>query len=121
MCIRDRACGVSEFTVSRWANSDPAYIAALNLARLDAWETQRAELSKLLVKARQALEFVLEGNDPGAMVRAAALVLEQFATRPDGPVTLEDADLELQARHKARWQAEQDSLISMNDVLNNLW
>ena len=115
------ACGVSEFTVSRWANSDAAYIAALNLERLFAWETQRAELAKLLIKARQALEFVLEGNDPGAMVRAAALILEQFATRPDGPVTLEDADLELQARHKARWQAEQDSLISMNDVLNNLW
>ena len=115
------ACGVSEFTVSRWANSDPAYIAALNLERLFAHEAQRAELGKLLVKARQALEYVLEGNDPGAMVRAAALVLEQFAPRPDGPVTLEDAELELQARHKQRWQAEQDSLISMNDVLNNLW
>ena len=115
------ACGVSEFTVSRWANSDPAYIAALNLERLFAHEAQRAELGKLLVKARQALEYVLEGNDPGAMVRAAALVLEQFATPPSGPVTLEDAELELQARHKQRWQAEQDSLISMNDVLNNLW
>ena len=115
------ACGVSEYTVSRWANSDPAYIAALNLERLFAWETQRAELAKLLIKARQALEFVLEGNDPGAMVRAAVVILEQFATRPDGPVTLEDAELELQARHKQRWQAEQDSLISMNDVLNNLW
>ena len=115
------ACGVSEFTVSRWANSDPAYIAALNLERLFAHEAQRAELGKLLVKARQALEYVLEGNDPGAMVRAAALVLEQFATPPSGPVTLEDAELELQARHKQRWQAEQDSLISMNDVINDLW
>lgn len=115
------ACGVSEYTVSRWANSDPAYIAALNLARLDAWETQRAEMSKLLVKARQALEYVLEGNDAGAMVRAAALVLEQFATRPDGPVTVEDAELQLQARHKQRWQAEQDATIGMSDVLQNLW
>ena len=110
------ACGVSEYTVSRWANSDPAYIAALNLERLFAWETQRAELAKLLIKARQALEFVLEGNDPGAMVRAAALILEQFATRPDGPVTLEDAELELQARHKARWQLEQDATITMADM-----
>ena len=115
------ACGVSEYTVSRWANSDPAYIAALNLERLFAWETQRAELSKLLSKARQALEYVLEGNDAGAMVKAAALILEQFATRPDGPVTVEDAELQLQARHKQRWQLEQDSLISMNDVINNLW
>ena len=115
------AVGVSEYTVSRWANSDPAYIAALNLARLDAWQEQRAELSKLLIKARQGLEYVLEGNDHGAIVRAAALVLEQFATPPSGPITLEDAELELQARHKGRWQAEQDSLISMNDVLNNLW
>ena len=115
------AVGVSEYTVSRWANSDPAYIAALNLARLDAWQEQRAELSKLLIKARQGLEYVLEGNDHGAIVRAAALILEQFATRPDGPVTVEDAELELQARHKARWQLEQDSLISMNDVINNLW
>ena len=115
------ACGVSEYTVSRWANSDPAYIAALNLERLFAHEAQRAELGKLLVKARQALEYVLEGNDPGAMVRAAALVLEQFATPPSGPVTLEDAELELQARHKARWQAEQDSTIGMSDILQNMW
>ena len=111
MCIRDR---------SRWANSDPAYIAALNLARLDAWETQRAELSKLLSKARQALEYVLEGSDHGAMVRAAALILEQFATPPTGPVTVEDADLELQARHKARWQLEQDATISMSDIFANM-
>ena len=110
------ACGVSEFTVSRWANSDPAYIAALNLERLFAWETQRAELAKLLIKARQALEFVLEGNDPGAMVRAAVVVLEQFASPPDGPVTVEDAELELQARHKQRWQAEQNATITMADI-----
>ena len=110
------AVGVSEFTVSRWANSDASYIAALNLERLFAWETQRAELAKLLVKAREALQFVLEGNDPGAMVKAAALILEQFATRPDGPVTVEDAELQLQARHKARWQLEQDSSITMADI-----
>lgn len=110
------ACGCSEYTVSRWANSDPAYIAALNLERLFAWETQRAELAKLLVKAREALEFVLEGNDPGAMVRAAVVVLEQFASPPTGPVTVEDAELELQARHKARWQAENDATISMADI-----
>ena len=110
------ACGCSEYTVSRWANSDPAYIAALNLERLFAWETQRAELAKLLVKAREALEFVLEGNDPGAMVRAAALVLEQFATPPSGPVTVEDAELDLKAKHKRRWQAEQDASITMADI-----
>ena len=110
------AAGCSEFTVSRWANSDPAYIAALNLERVFAWEVQRAELAKLLVKARQALEFVLEGNDPGAMVRAAVVVLEQFASPPTGPVTLEDAELELQARHKGRWQAEQDATITMADI-----
>ena len=110
------ACGCSEFTVSRWANSDPAYIAALNLERLFAWEAQRAELAKLLSKAREALQFVLEGNDPGAMVKAAALVLEQFAAQPTGPVTVEDAELELQARHKGRWQAEQDATITMADI-----
>ena len=114
------AIGVSEYTVSRWANSDPAYIAALNLARFDAWQEQRAELSKLLSKARQALEYVLEGSDHGAMVRAAALILEQFATPPTGPVTVEDADLELQARHKARWQLEQDATISMSDIFANM-
>ena len=110
------AIGVSEFTVSRWANSDPAYIAALNLERLFAWETQRAELAKLLVKAREALEYVLSGNDPSAMVRAAALILEQFASPPDGPCTVEDAELQLQARHKGRWQAEQDATITMADI-----
>ena len=114
------AVGVSEYTVSRWSNSDASYIAALNLARLDAWQEQRAELSKLLVKARQALEYVLEGSDHGAMVRAAALVLEQFATPPSGPVTLEDAELELQERHKARWQAEQSATISMLDIYANM-
>ena len=110
------ACGCSEYTVSRWANSDPAYIAALNLERLFAWETQRAELAKLLSKAREALEYVLSGNDPGAMVRAAVVVLEQFASPPDGPVTVEDAELELQARHKQRWQAEQNATITMADI-----
>ena len=68
------------------------------------------------IKARQALEFVLEGNDPGAMVRAAVVVLEQFASPPTGPVTVEDAELELQARHKGRWQAEQDATITMADI-----
>lgn len=113
--------GVSEFTVSRWANSDANYIAALNLARLDAWQEQRAELSKLLGKARAALAHVLDGDDAGAMVRAAALVLGEFAQQPGGPVTVEDAKLELKARHKARWQLEQDATISQADVLNNLW
>jgi DNA-binding XRE family transcriptional regulator len=111
--------GVSEFTVSRWANSDPCYIAALNLARLDAWQAQRAELAKLLAKARQALEFVLDGNDAGAMVKAAALVLGEFATPPSGPVTVEDAKLDLQAAHKARWQRGQDVTVSMADILAN--
>ena len=110
------AVGVSEYTVSRWSHENPHYIAALNLERLFAWETQRAELAKLLSKAREALEFVLTGNDATAMVKAAALVLEQFATRPDGPVTVEDAELELQARHKGRWQAEQDATITMADM-----
>ena len=110
------AVGVSEYTVSRWSNSDASYIAALNLARLDAWQEQRAELSKLLIKARQGLEYVLEGNDHGAIVRAAALILEQFASSPTGPVTVEDAELQLQARHKARWQLEQDATITMADM-----
>jgi hypothetical protein len=111
------AVGVSEYTVSRWANSDPHYMVALNLARLDAWQAQRLELAQLLAKARQALEYVLDGNDSGAMVKAAALVLGEFAQRPDGPVTVEDAVLDLQAAHKARWQREQDSYISMTDIL----
>ena len=111
--------GVSEYTVSRWANSDPHYIAALNLARLDAWQAQRAELAKLLGKAREALEYVLDGPDTGAMVRAAALVLDQFATPPSGPVTVEDARLDLQAAHKARWQRDYDTTITAADVLAN--
>jgi hypothetical protein len=111
------AVGVSEFTVSRWANSDPHYMVALNLARLDAWQQQRAELAKLLVKACEALEYVLSGNDAGAMVKAAALVLGEFATPPSGPVTVEDAVLDLQAAHKARWQREQDAYIGMADIL----
>jgi hypothetical protein len=111
------AVGVSEYTVSRWANSDPHYMVALNLARLDAWQAQRLELAQLLAKARQALEYVLDGNDSGAMVKAAALVLGEFAQRPDGPVTVEDAVLDLQAAHKARWQREQDAYISMTDIL----
>lgn len=113
------AVGVSEYTVSRWANSDPCYIAALNLARLDAWQQQRAELSKLLSKAREALEYVLSGPDTGAMVRAAALVLEQFATAPSGPTTVEDARIAIQAAHKARWQREQDATITVADILAN--
>ena len=59
---------------------------------------------------------MLEGNDHGAIVRAAALILEQFASSPTGPVTVEDAELELQARHKARWQLEQDATITMADM-----
>ena len=114
-----QAVGVSEYTVSRWANSDAHFIAALNVARLDAWQEQRAELSKLLSKARQALEYVLEGHDDGAMVRAAALVLSEFSQPPTGPVTVEDAKLELQAEHKARWQAEQNATISMADIYAN--
>ena len=113
--------GVSEYTVSRWANSDAHYIAALNVARLDAWQEQRAELSKLLSKARQALEYVLESDDKPAAVRAAALVLSEFSQPPTGPVTVEDAKLELKAKHKERWQAEQDATIGMNDILKNMW
>lgn len=113
------AVGVSEFTVSRWANSDPCYIAALNLARLDAWQAQRSELAKLLGKAREALEYVLDGPDTGAMVRAAALVLGEFSQPPSGPMTVEDAKLDLQAAHKARWQRDHDTTITAADVLAN--
>jgi len=109
--------GVSEFTVSRWANSDPDYIAALNLARLDAWQEQRAAMAGLVDKARQALEYVMDGNDHGAMVRAAALVLGEFAQRPDGPVTVEDAKIALRERHRERWQREQAAYISLNDII----
>lgn len=115
------AVGVSEYTVSRWANSDPHYIAALNLARLDAWQEQRAELRKLLVKAREGLEYVLGGNDAGAIVKAAALILEQFAAEPAGPVTVEDAKIMVKASSKDRWQRDCDATIKESEVLLNLW
>ena len=116
------AVGVSEYTVSRWANSDAQFIAALNVARLDAWQEHRAELAKLLGKAREALEYVFESSgDTGAMVRAAALVLSEFSAPPAGPVTVEDAKILVKAQNKARWQAEQDATISMSDILRNAW
>ena len=113
------ACGVSEYTVSRWANSDPAYIAALNLARLDAWEHHRAELAALLSMARETLRDLVDGIggiDPAVRLKAAALILGEFAQAPTGPVTVEDATLQLQMRHKGRWQLEQDSTITMADM-----
>ena len=118
------AVGVSEYTVSRWANSDPHYIAALNLARRDAWEQHRAELAGLLSMARHTLRDLVDGIggiDPAVRLKAAALVLAQFPEPPRGPVTVEGARISVQAAQKARWQAEQDSLLSMADILQNLW
>ena len=117
------AVGVSEYTVSRWANENPHYIAALNLARRDAWEQHRAELAGLLSLARDTLRDLVDGIggiDPAVRLKAAALVLAQFPEPPSGPVTLEDAELELQERHKARWQAEQSATISMLDIYANM-
>ena len=112
--------GVSEYTVSRWANADCHYIAALNLARLDAWEQHRADLGGLLSLARDTLRDLVDGIggiDPAVRLKAAALVLAQFPEPPSGPVTVEDASLALKARHKARWQAEQDATIGMMEII----
>jgi hypothetical protein len=112
--------GVSEFTVSRWVNSDAHFIAALNLARADAWATHRAELGGLLKEARETLREILEGLggvDPAVRLKAAALVLSEFTQPPAGPSTVEDAELLLAERHKERWQRDQRAYISLNDVI----
>ena len=70
------AVGVSEATVSRWVNHDAEFMAALNRAKLDAWEAQRARLAGLSEKAVDALAALLTAGSEAAQYKAACTVLD---------------------------------------------
>jgi len=96
--------GVSEFTVSRWANTDPIFMATLGRARLDVWEAHSQELANLLTTARETLAGVVRDPDADLAVRLkAALAILDLVKRPAGPLTIEDAEIIIAEKDRERW------------------
>lgn len=57
------AVGVTRQTVNVWRHHHPAFVAAVNVRRVDLWDDVRDRLRRLLPKALDALERGLDGPD----------------------------------------------------------
>jgi Homeodomain-like domain len=94
--------GVTRQTVSEWRNQNPRFEAALNERRNELWLGMSDRLRALLPKALGILEQSVENGD----VKAAVVVLRAAGlhglSAPDGPRTVEDAQIEARERAATR-------------------
>lgn len=87
------AVGVAEETVSRWCNSDPEFIATLNLRRRELWESAADRLRSLTTLAIDSLTDILENStDDSVKLRAALGVLKAGALAQLAPPGPEETD-----------------------------
>lgn len=89
------ALGVARETVSRWRNSDPAFIAAYNAAIQSAWEATQSQLLTARGQAVKRLTELLDGDDQATALKAAVALVRLDLPRPKGDVDPEKV---------ARWQ-----------------
>jgi len=73
--------GRSRECVARWRLSNPAFIAALNTARGELWDSSRAKLVSLVSKAVDCIERSLDGGD--AKTALALLKMVNMEAEPD--------------------------------------
>lgn len=88
------AAGVSRQTVWEWRHHHPAFIAAMNRARLEVWEAATERLRSLLTRAVEVLAEDLDGEDRRLRQQAAVHLLRAVGLygenhRPTGPTTVE--------------------------------
>lgn len=86
------AVGVARETVSRWRNNDPAFQGAYNAALQSAYDAMSKKLLDARARAIDTLADLLEADDHGLALKAAAALLRVEVERPKGytnPVAIE--------------------------------
>lgn len=80
------AVGVARETVSRWRNSDPAFMAAYNAALLSSYEAGQARLLDARARAVERLAVLVDSTNSTIALKAAALLLRVEVDRPKGDI-----------------------------------
>ena len=80
------AVGVARETVSRWRNSDPAFMAAYNAALQSAYEAGQARLLDARGRAVERLAALVDSPNTNYALKAAALLLRVPMLPPAGDV-----------------------------------
>ena len=78
------ALEVARETVSRWRNSDPAFLAAYHAALQSAWDATHSRLLNARGKAIDRLADLLDSEEPATALRAAVAIVRLDLPRPDG-------------------------------------
>lgn len=78
------AVGVARETVSRWRNSDPAFQGAYNAALQSAHDAMSKKLLDARARAIDTLADLLDADDKGLALKAAAALLRVDIDRPKG-------------------------------------
>jgi hypothetical protein len=73
--------GVARQTVSGWANHDFAFMAELRNRRAEVVDALRVRLESLGIRAVQALEGLLDDDDPRCRLAAGARILDLLRVR----------------------------------------
>lgn len=81
------AVGVARETVSRWRNSDPAFMGAYNAALQSAYDATTARLLDARGKALDRLAALVDSEDEATALKAAAALLRVDVDRPKGATT----------------------------------
>ena len=81
------AVGVARETVSRWRNSDPAFMGAYNAALQSAYDATTARLLDARGKALDRLAALVDSEDEATALKAAAALLRVEVPKPGGPTT----------------------------------
>jgi alpha-beta hydrolase superfamily lysophospholipase len=80
------ALGVARETVSRWRNSDPAFMAAYNAALQSAYDATTARLLDARGKALERLAALVDSKDEATALKAAAALMRVDIERPKGNI-----------------------------------
>ena len=78
------AVGVARETVSRWRNSDPAFMGAYNAALQSAYDATTARLLDARGKALDRLAALVDSEDEATALKAAAALLRVPVVEPKG-------------------------------------
>ena len=80
------AVGLARETVSRWRNSDPAFMAAYNAAIQSAYDAGQARLLDARARAVERLAALVDSKDEATALKAAASLLRVPIMEPGGAI-----------------------------------
>lgn len=86
------AAGVERHTVANWQNSNPAFMAELNLCRYAAQNENVERLRRLGSDAVGVLERSMQSDDEGVALKAAAHILKTLGLGNVTPISPDDTD-----------------------------